>query len=237
MTIAWFLMSPSAIAQETTGGRIRVQLVSQQQTTLSSELSANILKLPIKEGQPFSEDQLLAEFDCSILKAQLNKAKAAAELARMTMQVNTRLAELNSISSLEVDQAAAKVKETEAEVTMMRVTVSKCSLLAPFIGRVAKLHVEPFQYVTPGKPLMDILDTSRLEVRLIVPSRWLKWLKVGSMFNVHIEEIGKGYKAVVTRLNPRVDPVSQSVALTASISGNHPELLPGMSGWASFGKP
>jgi len=40
----------------------------------------------------------------------LNKAEATAEAARQVLKANTRLAELSSISSLEVDQAAAKVK-------------------------------------------------------------------------------------------------------------------------------
>ena len=237
LLVAVFFGTGHAVAQEEeTGSRIRVQIVSQQQTTLSSELSANIFRLPIKEGQSFSEGQLLAEFDCSILQAQLNKAEATAEMARRTMQVNTRLAELNSISSLELDQASSKVKETEAEVTMMRVTVTKCSLKAPFAGRIANLHVEPYQYVTPGKPLMDILDTSRLEVRLIVPSHWLKWLRQDSRFTIRIEELGRSYPARVVRLGARIDPMSQTIPLTGMIERVHKELLPGMSGWANFNK-
>jgi len=60
------LLSANAFAQD---GRIRVQLVSTQQTTLSSELSANISSLPLKEGESFAVSQQLAEFDCSILRA------------------------------------------------------------------------------------------------------------------------------------------------------------------------
>ncbi len=237
IALASFLAGGNAAAQEKAlDGRIRVQITSFQQTTLSSELAANISQLPLKEGESFAESQLLAEFDCSILQAQLNKAEAAADVARRTLKVNTRLAELNSISSLEVDQASAKVKETEAEVAMMKVTVSKCSLKAPFAGRIAKLHVEPYQYMTPGKPLMDIVDTLQLEVRLIVPSRWLSWLRMRTTFTVLIEETGRTYRALVTRINPRIDPLSQSISLTASIVGSHPELLPGMSGWARFKK-
>ena len=176
-----FLMAPLATAAQENpfGNRIRAQLTAYQQTTLSSEIAANISKLPLREGEPFVKDQLLVEFDCALLNAQLNKADATAEVARQGLKVSKRLEELNSISKLEVDQATAKVKETEAEREAMKVNVSKCSLSAPYPGRIAKLHVDAFQYVTSGKPLMDILDTSRLEVRLIVPSGWLAWLKPG----------------------------------------------------------
>jgi RND family efflux transporter MFP subunit len=213
--------------------RIRVQLTARNQTVLSSELSAKIDSLAVREGDPFRAGQTLVTFDCSLFRAQLNKAEASAEAARQTLKVNQRLAELNSVGSLEVDQAAARMKETEAEAGAMRATVAKCVLTAPFSGRVAKLHAEPHQFVAPGKPLLEILDTRRLELQMIVPSRWLAWLKVGSRFKVRVEELDREYAGRVTRLGARIDPVSQSIALAGEV-GERPELLPGMSGWATF---
>lgn len=234
-----FLLYPpqDAAAQESSlGNRIRAQLAAYQQTTLSAEIAANISKLPLREGESFAKDQMLVEFDCALLNAQLNKAEATAEVARQGLAVSKRLEELNSISSLEMNQATAKVKETEAEREAMKVNVSKCSLSAPYSGRIAKLHVDAHQYVTSGKPLIDILDTSRLEVRLIVPSGWLAWLKPGGRFSLQIEELGRTYQARVVRLGSRIDPVSQSLSITGEIEGSHGELLPGMSGWANFNK-
>jgi len=234
---ASLLFPLTSTAQENlSGNRIRAQLTPYQQTTLSAEIAANISKLSLREGETFAKDHPLVEFDCALLNAQLNKSAATAEVARQGLKVNKRLEELNSISSFEVDQATARVKETEAELEAIKVNVSKCSLLAPFPGRIAKLHVDAYQYVTPGKPLMDILDTSRLEVRLIVPSVWLSWLKPESRFSIRIEELERTYQARVVRLGARIDPVSQSLLITGEIEGDHGELLPGMSGWASFSK-
>jgi membrane fusion protein, multidrug efflux system len=232
-----FPVTAHAAPEMAMDGRTRVQLTPYQQTTLSSEISANISKLPLREGQGFKEGQQLVEFDCSLLNAQLHKAEASADAAREAFKVSKRLAELNSISSLEVDQASAKSKEAEAELAAMKVVVSKCSLQAPFNGRIAKLQVDAYQYVTPGKPLMDIIDTGRLEVRMIVPSRWLSWLKAGNHFTIHIEELGRSYPARIVRTGARIDPLSQSIPVIGETVGAHDELLPGMSGWASFGKP
>lgn len=218
-------------------GRIRVQVAAQHQTTLSAELGAKIASMPLKEGDTFRAGQSLVVFDCSLFRAQLNKAQAQNDAARQTLKVNKRLAELNSISNLEVELAEAKVKETEAEAASMRATVSHCSLSAPFSGRVAKVYVEPFQFTTQGKPLMDIVDTQHLEVRLIVPSRWLSWLNKGSRFSIRVDELNRDYNVKVTRLGARIDPVSQSVSLAGEIEGSPAELLPGMSGWASFKPP
>jgi membrane fusion protein, multidrug efflux system len=243
MSMSAFAQAPAAPVQLAESGilaadgRIRVQISAQQQTTLSTELAASIASLPFKEGDSFKAGQTLMSFDCSLFHAQLDKAQALSQAARQTLQVNRRLAELNSISNLEVEQAQAKVLETEAEATVMRVTVSKCRLVAPFSGRIAKLHVDAHQYVTQGKPLLDIIDMQRPEVKMIVPSRWLVWLKKGTNFTVHVDDLNRDYAVRVTRLGARIDPVSQSISLAGEIEGAPTELLPGMSGWAAFKAP
>lgn len=215
-------------------GRVRTQFVARDKAILSSEISAKISSLPFREGNSFRAGQTLVSFDCALYRSSLAKAQATAEAARQTLKVDRRLAELNSIGSLEVDQAAAKVKEAEAEAAAMRVTVDKCSLIAPFTGRVAKLAVAANEFVTPGKPVMEILDTRRLELHMIVPSRWLAWLKNGNPFTVHVDELSKEYPARILRLGASIDPVSQTISVVGEIQGTHPELLPGMSGWASL---
>ncbi|HLA36129.1 MAG TPA: efflux RND transporter periplasmic adaptor subunit [Rhodocyclaceae bacterium] len=228
-------LSKEATAEK--DGRIRVQISAQQQTVLSAEIAAKLISLPLKEGDSFHAGQALASFDCAIYRAQLGKVEATAEAARQTLKVNRRLAELNSISTLEVDQSAAKLKETEAESSAVRVTLSKCTVSAPFSGRVAKVHAEPHQFVAQGKPLLDIVDNKRLEVRLIAPSKWLAWLTKGTRFTVHVEELNRSFPANVTRLGARIDPVNQSVSLVGEMIGRADNLLPGMSGWATFTHP
>jgi len=215
-------------------GRIRVQFVAFQQSVLSSELSAKIAAMPFREGDTFRQGQTLVSFDCGLFRAQLNKAEASAEAARQTLKVDQRLAQLNSIGALDVELAASKVKETEAEAGAMRATVSKCVLPAPFTGRVAKLDAQAFEFVAPGKPLLEILDTRRLELQMIVPSKWLAWLKVGGHFTVKVDELEREYTARIVRVGARIDPVSQSISLAGEVEGAHPELLPGMSGAAAF---
>ncbi len=70
-----------------------------------------------------------------------------------------------------------------------------------------------------------------------MPSVWLRWLKVGSGFDVQIDETRKTYPAKFTRIGARVDPVSQSVKVAAAIHGRFPELMAGMSGKVQITPP
>ncbi len=215
-------------------GRIRTQLSSRNAVTLSAEVAARVANLPLREGDGFRAGQMLVGFDCAVYQSQLRKAEATIDAVNALVQSNQRMAELNSIGRFEVEQAQARLKEAQADAVTARLLVHRCGIAAPFVGRIAKRHVATHQYVTPGAPLLDIVETGQLELQMIVPSKWLAWLKPGIGFTVEVEELDKRYQAKVQRLGAQIDPVSQSVAVIGVIDGSQPGLLPGMSGWAVF---
>lgn len=215
-------------------GRIRTQLSARNSVTIAAEIPARVATLRLREGDAFRAGELLVGLDCSLHQSQQRKAEAAVEAASALVASNQRLAELNSIGALEVQQGQARLKEAQAELAGNKMLVNRCNISAPFAGRVAKRYVAAHQYVSPGNPLLDIIDTGQLEVQMIVPSRWLAWLRPGAAFQVDVEELGKRYPAKVQRLGAQIDPVSQTVAVFGVMDGSQPGLLPGMSGWAVF---
>jgi len=86
--------------------------------------------------------------------------------------------------------------------------------------------------VTPGQPMLDLVKSGPLRLRVNVPSRLLNQLKVDSKIEVKIDETGKTYQASVVAINSRIDSVSQTVEIEGLMSGDFPELLAGMSGTA-----
>ena len=224
----------SAAAHTDDDGRIRIQLVARDQVDISSEISAKIASMPFRDGDAFRAGQMLVSLDCSLYAAQLHKAQAEADAAAQLKRVDDRLSQLHSIGEIDVQQAEGRAKASAAEVAYMQATVRKCGIAAPFDGRVVKRSASAQQFAEPGKPLLTIVDTGHLELKMIVPSKWLAWLKPGHPLTVTVDEVGKSYPATVARIGARVDPVTQTVDVTAALSSHAPELLPGMSGWARF---
>ncbi len=232
------LSSPAAESRteaESGGGRhARAQLTPRSYTTLAAEIGAKIIRLPVSEGGVFEAGQTLIAFDCSVQQAQLSKAEAALASAESVLQSNRRLEELNSVGKLELNVSRAEVDKNRAEVATMAAMLAKCTVSAPFAGRIAEQKVREQQFVQPGQALLDILDDSVLEIEFIVPSRWLAWLKTGHAFRIRIDETGKTYPARIHRIGARVDSVSQTIKIVAAIDGRFAELLAGMSGQANF---
>jgi RND family efflux transporter MFP subunit len=226
---------PAAATLETR--EIRAQLSPRRYTTLAAEIGAKINRLPLSEGAAFKQGQLLVQFDCVLQQTQLAKAEAALMAADTNWKGNQKLAELNSVGKIELDVSRAETLKAQAEVAANRALLGKCAISAPFAGRIAEQKAREQQYVQPGQALLEILDDSTLELEFIVPSRWLSWVRSGSAFQVSIDETGKSYPAKVQRIGARVDPVSQSVKLTAVIDGRFTELVAGMSGKVLMAPP
>lgn len=223
-------VSPAALAQSAPAPAVRAQLVARQYTTLSSELPAQIEAINVREGRSFKAGQVLVALNCSVQQAQLTEARAALTAAEKKKAVNQRLVELNAGGKLEADLAAAEAEQAAAKLRLAQAIVSKCTIRAPFSGRVVSQQARAHQYVQAGQPLLEILDNSALDVEFIAPSNWLAWMKPGHAFTVVIEETGKSYPAQLTRVGAKVDPVSHSIKAVGKIQSPAPELVAGMSG-------
>ncbi len=211
-------------------GDIRAQLTPRDYTTLAAEIGAKVEKIAVREGDRFAKGQVLIAFDCSVQRANLAEARASVSAADKTVAVNKRLLELQTIGKLESDLALAELDKARAKDAAGAAVVAKCSVVAPFDGRVVEQKVRAQQFVQPGQALLDILDDTELELDFVVPSKWLVWLKPGHAFQVIIDETGRTYPVKLVRAGARIDPVSQTVKVTGTIGGKFPELSAGMSG-------
>jgi RND family efflux transporter MFP subunit len=218
-------------------GNIRGVVKPQYEAELSSEITARILSLPYKEGQRFRRGDTLIRFDCALYNAELASARAEHEAQEKTHKNNLELAKLDAVGKLDVDVSGSKVKKAAADMNVARVKVARCIARAPYDGRVVKLEVNEHEAVAPDQKLMRILDDRQLKIELIVPSKWLTWLKVGTGFQFKVDETGLSHPAKVTELGAAVDPVSQTIRLQGMLSAAAPGVLAGMSGTASFAVP
>jgi len=216
---------------------VRVLIVPLVETVLSGEIPARIERIRVDIGDRFKSGRNLVVFDCETYKAQLEKAKVELTEARKIFEINKRLDALQSVSEIEMAASAAKMEMAKAEMSLRKTQIKKCTVKAPFSGRVVRRKANPFEYVSPGQPLLEVIDDVHLRLQLLVPSRWSKWMKKKLRFKVHIDETGKDYTARITALGARVDPVSQTLEVRAKIDGKHRELLAGMSGTAHFDIP
>ncbi len=213
---------------------VRVLLIPDGETTLSSSVTAKIKSLNATIGAPFASGQTLISFDCDESVAKLNMANAELSGAVESHEAKVRMQGLEQASDVEVALAASAAAKARAQVELQKAQVGQCTVVAPWSGRIAKIHVRTHMSVTPGQPMVDLIKSGPLRLKLNVSSRLIGKIKPGTAIEVSIDETAKTYPARILAVNSRVDPVSQTVEVEASVTKFYAELLPGMSGTANL---
>ncbi|WP_428628506.1 efflux RND transporter periplasmic adaptor subunit [Sphingopyxis sp.] len=213
---------------------VRGIVKSKQEATIASRMTARIVAMPYGEGDSFPKGALLARFDCSQIQAQLNAAHAATAAYRKTYETNVELDQYEAVGKNEVAVSQANLGKADAEAKAVAAQLSDCAVYAPFSGKVVEEIAHSREVAASGQPLLKIQSGGNLEIELIVPSRWLTWLRPGAAFGFTIDETGQDIQGVVTRLGASVDAVSKTIRVTGDITETTGLVLPGMSGTASF---
>ncbi len=213
---------------------VRIVLEMDRALALASAMEGHILRMPNRDGDPFRKGDTLVGMDCTIQQAKARKAKVRRDLAVKKLAAQKKLHKLRSGSRMAAEQAEADQASSEADMAMQRAMLEHCRVRAPWTGVVVKRLVRAHQYVRRGQPLLEILDPASLQARLIVPSRWLRWLKKGQRFSFQLDETGKQHRGEITHIGVRIDPGSQTVELRGQIRKQTPELKAGMGGVAHF---
>jgi membrane fusion protein, multidrug efflux system len=204
---------------------------------IAVELTAKVKTLPLRVGDSFEKGALLLEFDCARFQADLRAAKATEAEHAAIHRTNVTLRQHRAAGTNEVEISRARLAKATAEAESLSLRISQCRIVAPFAGRVAERMTDLHELPQANQPLLRLVDDGELEVALIVPANWLRWLKVGAPLVFTLDDTGSSGKASVTRLGASIDPVSQTVEIFAKLDGATGHVLPGMSGTARFLQP
>lgn len=207
---------------------------AEDDATLSSQMAGRIKTIHYGIGQSFPVGATLAEFDCAEQEARLQSAQAELLGMRETHLTKLRLQGLGAAGELEVTMAAAAAEKAKSAVRQQEVQMAFCKVKAPYPGRIARLRAKAHENVALGQPLMEIVTNAKLKISMHVPSSWVSWIKPGTPVKIRVAETGQEHPAKVSKVNSRVDGVSQSIEIEARFDGKTANVLPGMIGAAQF---
>jgi len=164
-----------------------------------------------------------------------DQAKSAYEQA-----VNGYTAEERQISAANVQKAVADIAAVQSIIDQMVIT-------APVASQVYKRNVEPGEYVSPGVPLVTLIDLNDLWIHFDLREDLVKTLKIGDRFDVRIPALADRRITVEVKLiGTRGEYASwratratgdfdlRTFAIRAYPVEKVPELRPGMSAYMDW---
>lgn len=145
--------------------------------TLSVESPGIISELSFKSGKPVKAGTQLIQLDDRSERAELEAAKAAEELAKLSVDRSRQLLERKTISQAEFDAADAEYKQAVAQVANIEAVIEKKKLVAPFDGLLGLRRVNVGQYLNSGDGVVSLVSMDPINVTFFMPQRALSYLE------------------------------------------------------------
>jgi HlyD family secretion protein len=114
-----------------------------------------------------------------------------------------------------VQAATYGLTQAEQRVERARLALERTRLTAPFAGRVADLKVEVGQRVTPGTPVLTLLDDRPMKVTVDVLEEDLVRLQEGATARVHVPALAATDAAAPTASESEALPMPPDAAIFA----------------------
>jgi HlyD family secretion protein len=93
---------------------------------------------------------------------------------------------VNGYTKEEREIAAANVGKAFADIKAVQSIIDQMVVYAPVASQVYQRNVEPGEYVSPGVPLVTLIDLNDLWIHFDLREDLVKTLKVGDRIGVHI---------------------------------------------------
>lgn len=126
-------------------------------------------KISVDEGQQVKKGQAMFQIMPNIYQAELEKAKAESQAAKIELQNTQLLADGNVVSQNELALANANYQKANAEVALAQTHLGFTKITAPFDGIMDHLEAREGSLLDEGELLTTLSDNSKMWVYFNVP--------------------------------------------------------------------
>jgi RND family efflux transporter MFP subunit len=206
-------------------------LQAHDEATVAAQVAGQIEKTVVDLGDPVTAGQELALIDttsyealarqsaANLAKVKASAAHAAQNLKRVQELQKDKIASSSEFDQAvaESDQAVAEVKAAEAAEAIAQLNLSRSHVRAPFAGSIAERVVSIGDYVAAGAPIVRLVKTDPLRLRLEVPEREAPAVRGGQAVQVSIEGDTNAYSGTITRVSPAIRQEDRMLQVEADV--------------------
>jgi len=206
------------------------------QATLASEVTATISRVHVLPGQAITAGDLLLELDATDYELALQQALATLGSSHaQKKQADARLSrarELGANQYLSADDLLARetdvlvieaqIRVQEVAVEIARRNLAKCRITAPFVGAVDERLADQGDFVSPGTPLLSLVQTDQFELHAEVPDE--RMASLAEAAKLRFVSQGDSWPARLLRISPVINTERRSRTVRLGFSGDAPDV-------------
>lgn len=184
--------------------------------SLSAPVPARIARVLVATGQHVSAGQVLVGLDQSPLQAALHSAQAAVTAAQQSYDRTSRLATEGIAPRKDVEQAAAELARTRADLVSAQRNAQLAELRSPISGVVTRMTAQLGATADPAQPLVEVADQSALDILLGTTPTNAALMRAGAKVTLTAGQSASGEPlgiGTVVDVGGTVDTASRSVSV------------------------
>ena len=181
-----------------------------QRAVLSAKVTGVIEAINVAPGARVTRGQVLASIDAREIKARLDSALAAQDQAQKDYARIERLLKSGSSTRQEFDAATTRLRTSDAALVEARTMLQYTEISAPFDGVVTRKLVEVGDLATPGKPLLEMENSSLLRFECEIPEALVDRVSMGAELPVTIDAAGATLTGKVSEIAPSASAGSRT---------------------------
>jgi len=159
--------------------------------TVSAEVNGRIERIPPEEGSKIRAGDLLIKLNTDLIQPEFESAKTQVERDQIEFDRMTNLVKENATTQRDLDNATSQLAISKARLEGIRARLERTSIFAPNAGVLNDLLVEEGEYVDPGKPVAQLVDTDTVKVVVEIPERDIAFFSIGEKAEIFVETKGQ----------------------------------------------
>lgn len=209
-----------------------------QQLDLAAENSGRVVQVLVDEGAQVRRGQTLAIINTDQLSVDLESAEAAYQNALKDKQRYESAFQTGGVTRQQLDQAILALTNAEARLSQSRIRISDARVKSSIDAVVNKRYIEPGAVVSPGTKMFELVNVSRLKLKVTVNEGLVSRLKTGDEITVRASVYpDKKFSGKISFIAAKADQ-ALNFPVEIEIVENEGQLLrAGMYGTALFSFP
>lgn len=204
-------------------------LKAEKGVMVTSELPGKITRIAIQSGANVKTGSLILQQDISTETAQLQVAQSQVDLTLKNLDRAHNLIKQKVITQSQFDELKASHEQATSQVALIRATIAKKTIRAPFAGRLGIRQVNLGEFIDSGQPVVSLQSIHQIYVNFQLPQQYLTKLEKGFVVRIGSDAIvDEHVEGRITAINPEVDNRTRNIAVQATLPNTDERLRPGM---------
>ncbi|MEC4047880.1 efflux RND transporter periplasmic adaptor subunit [Flavobacterium sp. SUN046] len=208
-----------------------------QQLTFSAEKSGKVIRVLAKEGDIVREGQVLAIVRSDVINVNAQTAEAAYENALTDYKRFENAYKTGGVTKQQLDQSRLSMINAQSNLKQAKINVGDTQIKSPISGVINKKMIEVGSILAgmPPTNMFEIVNISKLKLKVTVNENQVSKLKVGNIINVTSSVYpDKIFNGKITFIAAKAD-TSLNFPIEIEIANNiNNDLRAGMYGTAQF---